>query len=118
METGRRFFLSSFAVALAGGRGIVRGTQRQPPPNLPQVPDASDSGGRPDDIPAAAPPDPKVQLRENQKNLRRDADQLLQLAKDLKDEAEKTEQTDVLSLSLVKEGRNTGGPDSSAEWIV
>jgi hypothetical protein len=36
--------------------------------------------------------------RRVRKNLREDADTLLQLAQELKDEAEKTEQTDMLSL--------------------
>jgi DNA-binding MltR family transcriptional regulator len=57
---------------------------------------------QPGDGPTLPVPDPRAQLKENQKNLRQDADHLLQLAKELKDEAEKTEQTDVLSLSLVK----------------
>jgi len=34
--------------------------------------------------------------------LRRDVERLVQLAKDLKDESDKTSETDVLSLSLVK----------------
>ena len=74
-----------------------------PPDSIPQIPDASNSSGRPrrDDLPGSAGPDPKVILKESQKNLRRDADRLLQLAKELKDEAYKTEQTEVLSLSLV-----------------
>jgi hypothetical protein len=45
-----------------------------------------------------------VQLQESQKNLRRIADRLLELAKKLKDEADKTEETSVLSLSLVHMG--------------
>src|SRR5258706_16417428 len=65
----------------------------------PQIPDASGSTAPPD---VAVPRrDPQEGLRENQKNLRRDADQLLHLAQELKDEADKTEQTNVLSLSVV-----------------
>ena len=105
MKTGRRLFLSSFSpsivIVLAAARSLFAKPQRRGPPSASQIPDASDSG-RPGEAPSLAPPDPKVQLKENQKNLRRDADHLLQLAKDLKDEADKTEQTDVLSLSLVK----------------
>ena len=102
METGRRYLLSNFAVILAGATSLWAGGQQQLPPPLPsQFPDASRGSGRSrDDIPAPPMADPKVQLKESQKNLRRNADHLLQLANELKDEAYKTEQTDVLSLSL------------------
>jgi hypothetical protein len=107
MKTGRRVFLFSFlpsvAVALAMAKSFFAKPQRRgPPTNYPQIPDASNPGRPNDQIPIPSPPDPKVQLKENQKNLRKDADRLLDLAKDLKEEADKTEQTDVLSLSLVK----------------
>lgn len=103
MKTGRRFFLSGFAVALAGAKSLFAGLQQQgPPTHIPRFPDASDSGNQPADTPALPPPDPRAQLKENQKNLRKDADHLVELAKELKDEAEKTEQAEVLSFSLVK----------------
>jgi len=103
MKTGRRFFLSGFAVAFAGAKTLFAGSQqRGSPPRAPRLPDAGYPGNLPGDFPPLPAPDPKAQLKENQKNLRKDADQLLQLAQELKDEAEKTEQTDVLSLSLVK----------------
>jgi hypothetical protein len=106
METGRRYFLSNFAVILAGAKTLWAAGQQQLPPALPsQFPDASTSGrsrGRQqDELPLPPMADPKAQLKESQKNLRRDADRLLQLAAELKDEAYKTEQTDVLSLSLI-----------------
>jgi hypothetical protein len=103
METGRRYFLSKFAVILAGAKTLWAEGQRQMPPSpSTQIPDASiRSGRRRDDLPPPPMADPKEQLKESQKNLRRDADRLLQLASELKDEAYKTEQTDVLSLSLV-----------------
>ncbi len=47
-----------------------------------------------------------MQLKEDQKNLRRDVERLVQLAKDLKDESDKTPETDVLSLSLVKKAED------------
>jgi len=107
MKTGRRLFISTFlpsvAIALPTAKSLLAKPQRRgPPTNYPQVPDASASGRPDDETPSLPPPDPKVRLTENQKNLRRDADRLFQLAKDLKEEADKTEQTDVLSLSLVK----------------
>src|SRR4029077_8062073 len=99
MEIGRRLFLSSFVVTLAGARVLFAGRQRGAPPL--EIPDASHSGRSRDDASPLPPPDPKRQLKENQKNMRRDADLLLELSTDLKDEAYKTEQTEVLSLSLI-----------------
>jgi hypothetical protein len=100
METARRSFFSSIVVTLIAAAGQFQGQTRQGPiPRAPQIPDASGS------VPGEEVPmprrDPKEQLRENQKNLRRDADRLLQLAQELKEQADNTEQTNVLSLSLV-----------------
>jgi hypothetical protein len=106
MKTGRRFFLSGIAATLAGAGTQLAGGQRHgPPPHLPQLPDASGSTG-PDDTTLPRQPDPKAQLKEDQKRLRRDVDRLLQMAKDLKDESDKTPETDVLSLSLVKKAED------------
>jgi hypothetical protein len=106
MKTGRRFFLSGVVATLAGTRALLAGEQRHgPPPPLFQIPDAS--GSTPDADSSPHPrPDPKALLKEDQKNLRRDVDRLLQLAKDLKDESDKTPETDVLSLSLVKKAED------------
>lgn len=104
MRTGRRFFLSGIAATLAGTRALLAGSQGQRRDNsshIPQIPDASSSNGA-DDLPLPPRADPKEQLKEDQKTLRHDVDRLLQLAKDLKDESDKTPETDVLSLSLVK----------------
>jgi hypothetical protein len=107
MKTGRRFFLSGFAAIMAGARGLLAAAQGQRHdnpsqlPQIPSIPDASNSG-RPDDMPLPPRADPKVQLKEDQKTLRRDVNRLLQLVKDLKDETDMTPETDVLSLSLVK----------------
>jgi len=102
MKTGRRSFLSSVAATLAGTQTLLAAGQRhQPPDHLPSIPDASGSTG-PNDVPSPLAADPRKLLKEEQKNLRRDVDRLLQLAKELKDESDKTPETDVLSLSLVK----------------
>ena len=105
MKTGRRFFLSGIAATLDGTRARLAGGQQgqrhDNSSHIPQIPDASSSSGA-DDMPLPARADPKVQLKEDQKELRRDVDRLLQLVKDLKDESDKTPETDVLSLSLVK----------------
>jgi hypothetical protein len=107
MKTGRRFFLSGIAATLAGTQALLAGSQgRQSRPHNPQqVPDASGSTGV-DDGPLPSRADPKVQLKEDQKTLRRDVDRLVQLVKDLKDETDKTPETDVLSLSLVKKAED------------
>jgi hypothetical protein len=103
MNTERRFFLSGLAAVLAVARPVLAGAQRQGPPSrIPHIADPLDPAGQPENAPTLPAPNPRAQLKENQKNLRKDADQLLELAKELKDEAEKTEQTDVLSLTLMK----------------
>jgi hypothetical protein len=104
MKTGRRSFLSGIAATLAGTSALLAGGQgqrRETPSHIPQLPDASGSTGA-DDTPLPPGADPKAHLKEDQKTLRRDVDRLLQMAKELKDESDKTPETDVLSLSLVK----------------
>jgi hypothetical protein len=104
METGRRFFLSGLSATLtstlAAARPALAGEQGQRRPSTNHIPDASGSG----DMGTRLPPglDPKAQLKESQKILRRDVDRLLQMAQNLKEESDKTPETDVLSLSLVK----------------
>src|ERR1700674_863567 len=108
MKTGRRFFLSGVAATLAGTRALLAGglgRQRRGPSRIPVVPDASSSNGA-GDSPLPPRSDPKVQLKEDQKELRRDVDHLLQLVKELKDESDKTPETEVLSLSLVKKAED------------
>jgi hypothetical protein len=103
MKSGRRFFLLGLGAMLAGTRALLAGGQRQaPPPLFPQFPDASGSNRPGVDFPLPPRADPKIQLKEDQKTLRQDVDHLLQLVKDLKTEADKTEESNVLSLSLVK----------------
>jgi len=105
MKTGRRFFLSGFAVTLAGTRSLLAGAQWHDPPPAPTIPDASGSTAR-DEIPLPPAADPKIMLKEEQKELRKDVDRLLQMVKGLKDESDKTPETDVLSLSLVKKAED------------
>jgi hypothetical protein len=100
MQTGRRSFLSMIVVTFAAVRAVFGGQRRSPLSGTPHIPDASRSGSQGDEA-SWQKRNLKEQLKENQKNLRRDADHLLQLAQELKDEADKTEQKDVLSLSLI-----------------
>jgi hypothetical protein len=104
MRTGRRFFLSGVAATLAGARALLageQGQQRHEPSRIPPIPDASGSNGT-DDVPLPPRSDPRVQLEEDQKALKHDINRLVQMVKDLKDESDKTPDTEVLSLSLVK----------------
>lgn len=104
MNTERRRFITGMAVAFAGTPALLAAGQGRRPDNshIPQIPDAAG----PDDVPLPPRADPKVQLKEDQKELRRDVDRLLQMVKDLKDESDKTPETDVLSLSLVKKAED------------
>jgi cytochrome P450 len=103
MQLQRRALLSTIAATLAAAAALPSAIQGQRhEPVSPPFPNPAGTAG-PDDVPL--PPratDPKVLLKEDQKELRRDVDRLLQMAKDLKDESDKTPETDVLSLSLVK----------------
>ncbi len=102
MNTGRRCFLANFIVTLAAARTMSAQGQRpiSPIPG-PPFPAPRGSNPSPDDVPLPPAADPEAQLKESQKTLRRDADHLLQLAQELKDQAYDTEQTKVLSLSLI-----------------
>jgi hypothetical protein len=108
MNTGRRFFLTGIVGSLAGWKATRAGGQgqrRESPAHIPGVPDASNPSGT-DDSPLPPRADPKIALKEDQKALRRDVNRLLQLVKDFKDESDKTPETDVLSLSLVKKAED------------
>jgi len=104
MNSGRRIFLTTaMSWAAAGPLGAQFGPRQHGMENgLPQTPDASGGVRRPTDYPPNfPPPDPKQLLRENRKHIQRDAVQLLEMARALKEEADQTQQTNVLSLSLI-----------------
>jgi hypothetical protein len=111
MKTGRRFFLSGLPgvlATLAAARALLadaQGPPMQPSGPIRQIPDASGSTpGQNAPFPIKA--NPREQLKAEQKSLRRDVDRLMQLVKDLKEESDKTPETDVLSLSLVKKAED------------
>lgn len=104
MKTGRRLFLSGIAAAFAGTQALViAAAQSQHDPHQPitQLPDASNSTGV-ETSPRTARAQQKALLKEQQKELHRDIDRLVQMVTDLKDESDKTPETEVLSMSLVK----------------
>ena len=99
MTIGRRSAVSGLAFTLVGLRPPLGGQWDRLPsaqPN-PRVPARS----IPPDLASAPQTDPKAALKENWKNLKHNVDQLVQMAQDLKTETDKTDQTDVLSLTLV-----------------
>jgi hypothetical protein len=105
MKTGRRTFLSGIAATLAAAEALLAGEQqRHETPHPTPIPDASGSSGV--DDPTLPPRDPRALLKDEQKSLRHDVARLLEMAKDLKDESDKTPETDVLSLSLVKKAED------------
>lgn len=102
MKTGRRYFLVNIILMPAvASRLWAQGQRPAPPVRGPQFPGSRGTNPSPDDMPLPPAADPEAQLKESQKSLRRDADHLLQLAQELKDQAYETEQTKVLSLSLI-----------------
>lgn len=104
MKTGRRTFLSGIAAVFAGTHALLIAadqSQHDPRPPVTQLPDASNSTGV-ETSPRTARAQQKALLKQQQKELRRDIDRLVQMVTDLKDESDKTPETDVLSMSLVK----------------
>ena len=103
MIIARRNILCGIAVTLGAATALL-GKTPQGLPQLPPLEPKPNDDRQSDRFPERdrrPRPDPKRWLEENQKNLRRDANNLLQLAQELKMEADKTDQTDVLSLSLI-----------------
>ena len=105
----RRVFLTGLLVASASPVWPAkrsRQSRRRVPPCIrpPQQPQNPSSGKSPDsDRAGSAPPglDKKI-LENNEKDMKKKVEQLYQLAKELKDEVEKTDTTKVLSLNLLK----------------
>lgn len=85
---------------------LAEAQRRDPPSPVPQLPGSAGASAVPDDVPLPPRADPKIQLKEQQKELRRDVDRLVQMVKDLKEASDKTPETDVLSLSLVKKAED------------
>ncbi len=99
MDTARRSFLGGMVLALSVGEGLA----------------VSGTGGLLSGVLAAQTPfppakepeplsktEPRVVLKANQKDLKRDVERLAELAEELKKEVEKTDSTEILSLQLVR----------------
>jgi hypothetical protein len=102
MQTRRSLFISMIVVALGGMKALFAEPQfdESGRPVL-TLPDPIRSG-KPDEVYELRKGAMKAHLKESQKKLRSDADHLLQLAQELKDEAYKTEHVDVLSVSFIR----------------
>jgi TolA-binding protein len=100
----RRRFLSVFAGAgtLVMVRAASLGGQARPPSAPPPPASASQDQDMDEPAPPLGKSPTKIMLEENQKDIRKNIEKLYQLASDLKKEVEKTDSTEVLSLSLVR----------------
>jgi hypothetical protein len=101
----RNFITQLFSWTLAAPLGLlaVRAAfaQQNPSPKLPQgIPPVND--GRNDPFgDNGAKPDPKQILKQNKDQIHDDIEKLYVLATELKDEVEKTDSVNVLSLAMV-----------------
>jgi len=99
-ETRRRF------LTILGGAGTLvfmramdlAGQAR--PKSRPPAPDPTQEPENPDALPAKPPT--KAILESNEKDIKKNIEKLYQLATDLKTEVEKTDSSQVLSLTLLK----------------
>jgi hypothetical protein len=105
METRRSFLtITVLAGAYAGLTGdstsaqtpVLRPPQNPPMPGQPGQPPTTETEG-----PSLPNPDKKI-LENNDKDMKKKVEELYQLAKELKEEVEKTDSSKVLSLNLVK----------------
>ncbi len=92
MDAGRRTFVG-MAVAALGACPLLLTAQRAPQDPFPPPP------GEREPLPK---PNARALLKLNQKELKRDVERLVELARALQKEVEKTDSADVLSLSLVR----------------
>lgn len=102
MQTNRRNFFASlfevgsFSAALLAFPALLSSSQKgSPPPPFPGQKEENREGPE-------HKPDPHALLKENQKNIKRDVDRLAELAGELKQEVDKTDSADVLSIPLLK----------------
>ncbi|MGH9728584.1 MAG: hypothetical protein ACRD4V_08340 [Candidatus Acidiferrales bacterium] len=102
MEGQRRFFLKMLIPGAVFTGAAMLGAQ------VPAKPPRSSSQQFPQDVPPQSPlppppkPPTKLQLKANQKEIKKDVDQLFSLAQDLKEEAGKTDTVVVLSVAFVE----------------
>ena len=98
----RNFITQLFSWTLAAPLALlaIRAFAQNPSPKLPQSNPPVDSHNDPFGS-AAAKPDPKQILKQNKDQIHDDVEKLYVLASELKDEVEKTDSVNVLSLAMV-----------------
>ena len=102
MDRGRRKFLSAAVpAAVCAGVALVRTPftqQGRPPEHSPQLPAPGTAGTPKENLPVI---DSKRLLKQNQKQIQEDVQQLLKLAQELKDQVGDTDSAAILSLPLI-----------------
>jgi peptidoglycan hydrolase CwlO-like protein len=93
----RRSFLGSITAMFAWLAAVPSWLESQQPARRPPFPNA-----RPGETDTEPKPDTHALLKENQKNIKKDVERLVELAEELKKEVDKTDSTGVLSLQMVK----------------
>ena len=97
----RRTFLTSL-VLLGAYAGLAGNSSRgQTPIVKPPVQNPTHEQNPDNELPPIPSPDKKI-LESNEKDMKKKVEQLYELARELKDEVEKTDSTKVLSLNLMK----------------
>jgi hypothetical protein len=100
METRRSFLAGLALVGACSGLSTDAMLSQNPAASTPTQKPVP--GHPPEaDVPLIPDPEKKI-LENNDKDMKKKVEQLYQLAKDLKDEVEKTDSTRVLSLDLVR----------------
>ena len=103
MEGKRRFFLKMLIPGAVFSSAAILATQTAKPahPSSGQFPQ-NPPPQSPPAVPAFPAPPSKAQLKANQKEIKKDVDQLFSLAQDLKEQAGKTDTVVVLSVAFVE----------------
>jgi len=97
----RRTFLTSL-VFLGAYAGLAGNSSRgQVPIVKPPTQNPTHEQNPDNELPPVPSPDKKI-LENNEKDMKKKVEQLYELARELKDEVEKTDSTKVLSLNLMK----------------
>ncbi len=94
MNVERRSFLETVTLVFGAVSALLAEQGTNPPKFPPSL-----RGAEPEPLPK---PDPRMVLKANQKELRKDVERLAELAEELKKEMEKTDSTEILSVSLVR----------------
>lgn len=98
----RRTFLTSLVLMGGAYAGLAGNSSRgQIPIVKPPAQNPTHEQGPDNELPPVPSPDKKI-LESNEKDMKKKVEQLYELARELKEEVEKTDSTKVLSLNLMK----------------